>query len=474
MWEIVKFNIGFNKERHIMKISVSFILGASVFAGWLGCTQVTPKSESVRSSGFSTSPTVRKLAGDLDAGIVGPNGEVILFYRHENKIVIKQCEDNTILNQRSDCQAKSGTNVVQVPVNEFKRRLKAALAVPADYTSEMKGKIEVYRKQAPIDPVELEKAIKCAQDFITRYGVENAERGIMDKLNAMKGASEINVQVDNLVDQVIGQPTLHQYIFSRDKHTFEFNILRSYIKTPGLSADFVKISAGSFKMGTPSSEDKRDYDEDLHEVTISHDFEVQSTVVTQAQYFLAMGYNPSYFKSSSYCSSDFVEINGTSMCPNNPVEQVSWQDAQDFIAKLNATDADYLYRLPTEAELEYAIRAGSQTAYWYGNDADRLGDYAWFDGNSGSKTHAVGSKPANPWGLYDAHGNVWQWASDWYGKYSTSRQVDPTGAASGSGRVFRGGGWYSYARYLRSGIRFYFDPGGRYYNVGFRLVRAHK
>ena len=239
--------------------------------------------------------------------------------------------------------------------------------------------------------------------------------------------------------------------------------------------NFVKIKAGSFQMGTPSSESNRDSDETLHAVTITRDFEMLSTVVTQAQYFLAMGYNPSGFKSRSYCSSDYVEINGTSLCPNNPVEQVSWNVAQDFINKLNATDVDFSYRLPTEAEAEYSIRAGTQSAYWFGDGADRSGDYTWFDGNSGDHTHAVGTRPANPWGLYDAVGNVWQWVSDWYSdKLSSSRQTDPVGAASGSFRVIRGGGWYNFARYLRSGDRRYDVPGDRNSSAGFRLVRTAK
>ena len=240
--------------------------------------------------------------------------------------------------------------------------------------------------------------------------------------------------------------------------------------------NFVKIKAGSFQMGTPSSESDRDSHETLHAVTITRDFEMQSTVVTQAQYFLAMGYNPSGFKNRSYCSSDYVEINGTSLCPNHPVEQVSWNDAQDFINKLNATDVDFSYRLPTEAELEYSIRAGTQSAYWFGDSADKLGDYAWFDGNSGDQTHAVGTKPANPWGLYDAVGNVWQWASDWYSdKLSSSHQTDPVvGAASGYYRVIRGGGWNGKAQDFRSGSRAYGSPGGRRNNVGLRLVRTAK
>ena len=238
--------------------------------------------------------------------------------------------------------------------------------------------------------------------------------------------------------------------------------------------NWVKIKAGSFQMGTPASEANRYYDENLHDVTISRDFDIQSTVVTQAQYFLAMGYNPSSSKSRSSCSADYVEINGSSLCPNNPVENVSWNEAQYFSNKLNSPDADYSYRLPNESEWEYSARAGSQTAYWYGNDADRLGDYAWFARNAEGQTHAVGSKPANPWGLYDAHGNVWQWTSDWYGKYPTSRQTDPVGAASGSYRALRGGGWGSVALVVRAGTRMSIGPEHRNNSLGFRLVRTHR
>ncbi|MCE3009685.1 MAG: formylglycine-generating enzyme family protein [Proteobacteria bacterium] len=455
-----------------MKKAFLFITGIALTGGWLGCTHVSPKTES--STAMKSTEVGRKLASDLDAGIVGPNGEVILFYKEANKIVIQQCEDNTVLDQRSDCQTKAGTNVTRVPVPEFKRRLKAALAIPGDYTADMKRKIEIFNKQTPIDPVELDKAIKRAQDFIARYGADNAEPGIMDKLQAMKGAAEINNLVDKLVDQIIGQPALKQFVFSKDKATFEFNILRSYIKNPGLSADFVTIKAGSFKMGSPASEENRYEDENLHDVMISRDFSIQTTVVTQAQYFLAMGYNPSIVKRKSFCPGDYVEINAASLCPNNPVESVSWNDAQDFIAKLNATDADYSYRLPTEAEWEFSARGGTQTAFWYGNNTNRLADYAWFIGNAGGITHAVGSKPANQYGLYDAQGNVWQWVQDWYGIYSTNRQQDPVGEATGSSRVVRGGSGANNAQDVRAAIRKYVDPGKRYNNVGFRLVRTAK
>ena len=223
---------------------------------------------------------------------------------------------------------------------------------------------------------------------------------------------------------------------------------------PVAEMKFVSIRAGTFTMGSPSTESGRWNNETQHQVTLTRDFEMMTTEVTQKQWVEVMGNNPSYFKGD-----------------DRPVESVSWNDVQDFITKLNQKNDGYTYRLPTEAEWEYSARAGSTTAYSYGDGEGSLGEYAWFYGNSGSETHAVATKKPNSWGLYDMHGNVWEWTSDWYGSLSTSSVTDPTGASSGSYRVIRGGGWSSYAQYLRSAYRNYWEPGNRINNVGFRLVR---
>jgi formylglycine-generating enzyme required for sulfatase activity len=163
-----------------------------------------------------------------------------------------------------------------------------------------------------------------------------------------------------------------------------------------------------------------------------------------------MGSNPSGFKG-----------------PNRPVEQVSWNDAQEFIAKLNAKNDGYRYRLPTEAEWEYAARAGTTGAY--AGDLDAMG---WYDKNSGGKTHLVATKTANAWGLYDMHGNVWEWVQDWYGDYSAVAVTDPVGPNTGSFRVYRGGSWSNWAQYCRSALRDFHSPDIRYNNLGFRLLRT--
>ena len=162
--------------------------------------------------------------------------------------------------------------------------------------------------------------------------------------------------------------------------------------------------------------------------------------------------------------------------PQNPVENVSWTDAVEFCRKLSAMPAEktagHVYRLPTEAEWEYACRSGTTTAYGFGDDASRLGDYGWFDGNSDSSTHPVGEKKPNAWGLYDMHGNVWEWCQDWYGDYPSGSATDPTGATSGSYRVIRGGSWSNDARYCRSAYRSWRTPEARYNNLGFRVLRS--
>ena len=153
------------------------------------------------------------------------------------------------------------------------------------------------------------------------------------------------------------------------------------------------------------------------------------------------------------------------------MEQVSWKDCQEFVEKLNAKVGGGRFSLPTEAQWEYACRAGSTTRYCYGDDESRLGEYAWYDGNSGRKTHPVGEKKPNAWGLYDMHGNVFEWCMDWYGGYAKSPADDPAVSSGDMGRVNRGGGWSSYAAHCRSGFRTN-DAGLRSSLVGFRVARV--
>jgi len=153
---------------------------------------------------------------------------------------------------------------------------------------------------------------------------------------------------------------------------------------------------------------------------------------------------------------------------------VSWNDAVEFCRKLSAVSAEkakgHRYRLPTEAEWEYACRAGSSTAYSFGNDASRLSQFGWFNGNSESSAHPVGEKRPNAWGLHDMHGNVWEWCSDRFGEYRLGRVADPTGPSNGKDRVHRGGAWNIFARDCRSAFRRKVTPNGRGNDLGFRIL----
>jgi formylglycine-generating enzyme required for sulfatase activity len=208
------------------------------------------------------------------------------------------------------------------------------------------------------------------------------------------------------------------------------------------------IPAGSFTMGEGKSS---------HETKLTKPFYMGVFEVTQAQWQAVMGNNPSKF-------------NGK---PAYPVERVSWEDCQQFVKKLNGMGIG-TFRLPTEAEWEYACRAGTKTAYSFGDYAGKLGNYAWCEENSRQSTHQVGTKKPNAWGLYDMHGNVWEWCSDWYGDYGTGKQTDPKGAAGGSLRVNRGGCWYYSSWRCRSAFRSWYSPSDRYSDLGFRLVREAK
>lgn len=238
--------------------------------------------------------------------------------------------------------------------------------------------------------------------------------------------------------------------------------------------NFVEIKKGTFEMGSADSSEYYTDDEILHTVTISKDFEMQITAVTQAQYFWLMNKNPAKFILNTDCTADYIEAYGTTLCVNHPIESLSWDDANEYIKTLNATDAEYLYRLPTEAEWEYAARAGSTTKFTFGDDESELSKYAWFYDNSDRSTHEVGLLQANAWGLFDVHGNVMQMVSDFYGDYETQPQTDPQGALAGTEHVVRGGGWSSDGSCLRSAYRRSVDPTSFDDNYGFRLVRVRK
>jgi formylglycine-generating enzyme required for sulfatase activity len=284
--------------------------------------------------------------------------------------------------------------------------------------------------------------------------------------------------------------------------------------TNSIGVRLLLIPKGSFQMGSTPEEKGSDDDEKQHSVTITHDYYLGVFEVTQAQYKKVMGKNPSYFQGNNVATRIPAKkhpetgrtIEEEKIIPvntdNHPVEFVSWEEAVEFCKRLSdlpeEKKAGRVYRLPTEAEWEYACRAGTKTAYSFGADRNVLKDFDWFGDNSGGKiinsdriweksredvdiyiekllenggkTHPVGTKKANPWGLYDMHGNVCEWCSDWYVNYPKQAITDPIGPKLGSFRVFRGGSWHYVAAFCRLAFRGRGAPSGRGFDLGFRVA----
>lgn len=239
------------------------------------------------------------------------------------------------------------------------------------------------------------------------------------------------------------------------------------------------IPPGEFLMGSPkrkkgeflesireliSSREAKSlsYEQPQTTVNLTKGYWFAATLVTQGQWQALMGNNPSYFKESGL---------------NAPVERVSWNDAMEFARWLTERERSagrlpegYEYTLPSEAQWEYAARAGTTTRWSFGDDESLLGDHAWFSGNSGNQTRPVGQKRANPWGLHDVHGNVWEWTRSWHGSYPGGSVTDYEGPGSGTILVLRGGSWRNPAANSRSAYRNLNTPGYRLCNLGFRLA----
>lgn len=251
-------------------------------------------------------------------------------------------------------------------------------------------------------------------------GIEDDEITVLDAVCAMPDKQEIH------------------------KKTFTVN---------GISFDMMLVQAGTFMMGaTSEQEDPWGDEKPIHQVTLTNNYYIGQTEVTQALWQAVMGYNPSFF-------------NGD----NLPVECVSWNDCQDFLRKLNSLTGK-CFRLPTEAEWEFAARGGLKSRGTQYSGSSSLDDCGWYDGNSDSKTHPVAMKQANELGLYDMSGNVWEWCQDWWGSYVRSSQTNPTGPGSGSDRVYRGGSWSSDPGYCRVSFRYYRTLGDRFNYLGLRLA----
>ena len=238
---------------------------------------------------------------------------------------------------------------------------------------------------------------------------------------------------------------------SNGKSKYTPEILRFVVE--GVSFDMVEVRGGTFRMGATSEQgsDAESDEKPVHSVTLSS-YYIGKTEVTQALWKAVMGSNPSEFKGDDL-----------------PVERVSWYDCQEFIRELNALTGQN-FRLPTEAEWEFACRGGNNSRGYKYSGSNYIDNVAWYCLNSGEKTHPVASKLPNELGIYDMSGNVDEWCSDWYGGYTSGAQTNPKGPYDGSDRVYRGGSWHFIVRFCRSSVRDFNFPANRYGGLGLRLA----
>ena len=329
------------------------------------------------------------------------------------------------------------------------------------------------------DEVEAEQKVENWEKFLTDYAQDDPATTHDDELRRAAAAKKAQWQ-QSATPLVVAQATATPSPTKTPtpQSTAAPSLPKEWTD-PVTGMEFVLIPAGEFMMGTNCPEDDpfteanefencaRKDEHPAHRVVIKEPFYMGKYEVTQEEWVKVMGKNPSSFKSEK------VGMDSR----RHPVENISWNDAQEFLKKLNATvethgRASLQFRLPSEAEWEYAARAGTSTAYSFGDDPAQLGAYAWYNDNFNNMTHPVGEKLPNPFGLYDMHGNVWEWCQDWYDEryYVNSPQENPQGPPSGKYRLLRGGSWNNEPLNVRSANRGRSEPVNQGDLVGFRLV----
>ena len=430
----------------------------------------------------------------------------MLFYREGSNIMIKACKEPVAITSvdkaGSACELKEGTKIQTVSVDDFRKDLNQGLklqvsdpktqsAVDKIGKEEQAKSQELAEQQQAFEKAQLKEDITAIRQMLNANGGANDPKKVaslnrvLAQLEASlardvkitpKDVDPVNAAVTRLIDDMISKPGVIILNTNSGADLF-FALLESYITKEQVISDtspnrfeMITIQPGKFKMGSPTNEANRYSDEALHEVTLTRGFMMSKYEITQGQWKAVMGENPSRFKGSD----------------DLPVEMVSWNDAQAFISKLNngtarcgdtSTAAGFkkawstpgCYRLATEAEWEYAARAGTTTPYYTGQNITKA--QANYDGSRTVSVKDLDS--ANPWGLKHMSGNVWEWVQDWHAeKYDLENTIDPVGPVSGSDRVFRGGSWNSDAGTLRSANRYRVSADYRYNNFGLRLVRT--
>lgn len=264
---------------------------------------------------------------------------------------------------------------------------------------------------------------------------------------------DVNKQVPAGSHRIVWDVLAERGMLSGENICFKVTVNSGIFTVNGVLFEMVRVEGGTFRMGATSEQggDAERDEKPVHSVKLNT-FYIGKTEVTQALWQAVMGSNPSHFKGADL-----------------PVENVTWYDCQNFIQKLKSLTGQK-FRLPTEAEWEFACRGGNKSRGYKYSGSNNLGSVAWYNGNSGGKTRPVGTKAPNELGIYDMSGNVWEWCNDWYADYTANSQTHPTGPQSGSLRVCRGGGWDNYAGSRRSSNRSNSSPTNRSSSLGLRLA----
>lgn len=324
------------------------------------------------------------------------------------------------------------------------------------------GEVIELGKQIGADFVCVSMIEKMGTNFFVTAKIVNVNTASVEAQSYVKtkdGENDLFEKLEELANSLIGiKPTAS----SSGKTTSSNSNSSSYaVSVGGVSFKMINVQGGSFEMGSNTEDDEKP----IHSVNVS-DFSIAEFEVTQELWEAVMGTS---IRTQRDKASSSYSIYGEGA--NYPMYYVSYNEVQDFINELNRRTGKS-FRLPSEAEWEFAARGGNNSKGFQYAGGNNLSDVAWYDANSVSNTHQVGLKRSNELGLYDMSGNVWEWCADWYGNYSSSKQTDPQGANSGSDRVVRGGGWFSGASGCRVAFRSYFSPGFRDYILGFRLAHS--
>lgn len=431
-------------------------------------------------SGYAARSANRGMA-DPDVRSIG------VGFRLVRTPTLKATEDLELFRDGENVVIQMGESQARVALWKVKAHLQAALFAPSDYRPEIRKQFDTYKRGGGNEIKDLIFALQQVREFLQDYREQFADhkvyQGFQRRLSiiekSMRSVAErsanihqTNEIVVELVDSIFDNPKLRAKFSIGDLTKPELPVLRSFLRRPQIATEFITVHPGPFRMGSELSEPSRDENEVLHDVRLTAGFEIQKTETTQLQWFLVMGFNPSEFRELEHCRDAHEVREGVELCSQHPVEMVSWTDVQNFIDRLNEGADGYRYRLPTEAEWEFAQRAGTQTVYSFGNETDRLGEYGWFYHNAGDQTRAVALKKPNPFGLYDMMGSVWEWTADWYAPYPARSVTGPLGPRVGTKRSIRGGSWFSLPKNLRSANRGNSPPESRTSIIGFRLLRT--